>query len=401
MKPKHLLSLLLALSLFACNDPASVPTCTNLQSFGPEVLSFPSAALATVADLSISPTGVVATGKVDRSRLHLSEFSAAGALNWTQTLSIDSGEPIEVLPVSAGGYLVGGRTKFFGSTTQFLAIRIDEDGEELWTSNFGGSSIDNAAGIEETVDGKYLMFGTTAVNDQAPRARFDLRLTCFNDAGTEEWTQTVNLTRDDNALSFVRPRQGTEKYWALASTQRENSIFQDLMLLEFSADGVEQSRRQLAITSTKIWEPGNFAPTSDGGAIIAISTREDDTQGVSSAGTLIKLTAEGTIEWMERYPAISGSMKAVVQHADGSYTFIGDKPSYRQNVSTSFIVNTTEQGTIRWCREFRMTDFGAVNDLIQLPDGGYLLTGYASSTADILTFQAWVLRLDENGLPLQ
>lgn len=106
------------------------------------------------------------------------------------------------------------------------------------------------------------------------------------------------------------------------------------------------------------------------------------------------------MEWTQRYSAIKSSLSAVIQNADGGYTFFGNKPDYRQDVSVLFVVNTDERGTIRWCREFSMTDYGAAGDLAQLPDGGYLLTGLASDESAPFIHSLWTLRLDENGLPL-
>lgn len=402
MKHLYLLFLIVFLaSITGCDDEEAVPTCDNILSFGPEVLRFPAPGLATINDFAITPNGVIATGMVDRERLHLSEFSSVGALNWTKTLGVDTGDPITALPVSTGGYLVGGRTRAFGSVTQFLLIRTDELGDELWTGDYGDPGIDNAAGIAETDANKFLIFGTTSETSGVLSLLSDLRLSCVNEDGSQEWTRTFNLSANDNALSFIRPDQAEEKYWGLVSTSRPPSVFNDLQLLEFSADGEETGRQTLAITDQNIWSPRALAPTSDGGAIVSISTREDDTQGVAAQASLIKLGPEGTTEWMQRYPAINSGLKSVLENADGGYTFIGDKSRYRQDESVSYVVKTSDRGTIRWCREFTMTEYGSLSDLVQLPDGGYLLTGTASSEPNPLIFSPWTLVLDENGMPTE
>jgi len=394
-----LLPLFLLTSCDGDNDP--VPTCETLQSFGPEVLQFTDPGLATVSDLTFGPEGIVATGRIDRSRLHLTQFTPDGEIAWTKDLGIDSGESIKIIPVSSGGYLVGGRTLEFGSITQFLAIRTDAEGEELWTSGFGDSGVDNAAGLEETSNGGYMIFGTTSLTNTAILNNlFDLRLVNLDDSGTERWSRTFDLTLKDNALAFTKPTQAEEKYWGLISTLRDGSIFQDLTLLEFSAEGQERARIPLGITSQEIWSPNAIHPTADGGAIIGITTKENDAQGVPNEATLIKLNPAGTVEWTQRYSAIRSSLSAVIQNADGGYTFFGNKPGYRQDVSVLFVVNTDDRGTIRWCREFSMTDYGAAGDLVQLPDGGYLLTGLASDESAPFIHSLWTLRLDENGLPL-
>ncbi len=51
-------------------------------------------------------------------------------------------------------------------TYDFWVIKIDQNGELVWTKNFGGAGIDEARGITDSGDGNFIIIGDTRSSDQ-------------------------------------------------------------------------------------------------------------------------------------------------------------------------------------------------------------------------------------------
>jgi len=62
-----------------------------------------------------------------------------------------------------GDYLMGGKTSSYSLGGQdFYIVKANPSGEMVWSTNFGGTATDEAVSVSPTLDGGYLLGGTTA-----------------------------------------------------------------------------------------------------------------------------------------------------------------------------------------------------------------------------------------------
>ncbi len=67
-----------------------------------------------------------------------------------------------VQQTSDGGYIIGGYTTSYGAgNSDFLVIKLGNDGSLSWSKTFGGTNDDWATSIRQTSDGGYIIGGTT------------------------------------------------------------------------------------------------------------------------------------------------------------------------------------------------------------------------------------------------
>ncbi|MCX6676274.1 MAG: hypothetical protein NTW84_07645, partial [Methanothrix sp.] len=65
--------------------------------------------------------------------------------------------------VSDGGYILSGSTRSYGSGGyDAWLIRTDMEGNEIWNRTFGGALDDEGAAVMQTVDGNYILLGSTS-----------------------------------------------------------------------------------------------------------------------------------------------------------------------------------------------------------------------------------------------
>ncbi len=61
-----------------------------------------------------------------------------------------------------GGYIIAGFSTSYGSNTEdALMLKLDEDGNLLWSKNYGGQLKDRAFGVSNTPDGGFMLTGLT------------------------------------------------------------------------------------------------------------------------------------------------------------------------------------------------------------------------------------------------
>src|SRR4030042_5820903 len=85
---------------------------------------------------------------------------------WTRTYGgSDWDEGYSILETSDGGYLVLGGTASFGQNQDIYLIKINSDGDTLWTRLYGSSGYDAGSCIRETSDGGYIITGSTDMID--------------------------------------------------------------------------------------------------------------------------------------------------------------------------------------------------------------------------------------------
>jgi len=97
-------------------------------------------------------------------------------------------EGMDIIPAKEGGYLILASTYSFGSGSRDIyLIRIDSNGDTLWTKTYGGSSYDVAYEIQPTYDNGYVIVGCTYSEGNGLSDVYLIRL---NVDGDTLWTRT-------------------------------------------------------------------------------------------------------------------------------------------------------------------------------------------------------------------
>ena len=91
-------------------------------------------------------------------------FAQSPQLQWSKNYGGAEDDYAFEIEVCADGYLIAGHTKSFGHANDnydFYLIRIDEQGEVLWTRTYGGSQDELLFSCKQTHDGDYILSGVT------------------------------------------------------------------------------------------------------------------------------------------------------------------------------------------------------------------------------------------------
>ena len=236
-----------------------------------------------------------------------------GEKQWDKTFGgSGSEEAYAVLQTTDGGYILAGSTTSYsaGSEDAWL-VKTDSSGNEEWNKTFGGAHDDWARALNSTLDGGYILAGTTTSYGAGSE---DAWLLKTDSNGNEEWGVTFGDTSVDEGYSVQQTKDGG--YILAGSTRSYGAGSWDAWLLKTDSDGDEQWNTTFGGTGSD----GAYSTqqTSDSGYILAGDT------GSFGAGSydfwLIKVRAEGnTTNFFDTgpgtYPSCSGTHKGELRPA--------------------------------------------------------------------------------------
>lgn len=313
------------------------------------------------------------------------KLDAAGAVTWDMILGgNESDVPTSIVQTADGGYAVGGYSYSSQSgdvtatnhstNSDFWVVKLTSAGAVTWNVLLGGLGEEELHSLRQTADGGYITSGYSTTSPASGNVTGTLS------GGRDFWVVKLNST---GGVTWNRLIGG---------------------------DGDEEFSYSVQ-------------QTADGGYIVAgnSSSVASGNISVSTHGEtdflVLKLTATGTTTWNRM---LGGNMfeyvAAIQQTTDGGYIVTGSTNSSASGNVTptgygqedAWVVKLDASGNISWNKVFGGTNSDFPTDIEQTFDGGYILTGYTSSSASGTisgtnndpsgnSNDFWVLKLDGSG----
>jgi hypothetical protein len=274
--------------------------------------------------------------------LESEEVTQTPALTWARSFGgprDDVGN--EIWPLPDGGALAFG--VFDAIVTdlgEFWIFELDAYGDVRWQKFYGGYGTDTLRDARPCSDGGAIVAGHS------------------NSYGT---------TGDD--------------VWILRLDSSGNTIWQELC-------GGETLDKAYSI-----------AQTSDGGYILAGETASF---GTSDLDVLVmKLDEEGGMTWRRVYSGEQWDRALRIrQTSDGGYIVAGHTGSFGEGSQDAWALRLDPDGAPVWQKAFGGWAWDQVNDVLETPDGGFILAGHTQSFgADLHDYDLWIISLDADGNP--
>jgi hypothetical protein len=256
-----------------------------------------------------------------------------------------------------------------------LIMKLTLDGDVLFEQTWGGEGYEQAEAVVPAGDGGYYIFGETDSYGAGSRDFFLLKITR---EGVEEWFKTYG---------------GTGREWPYGMLQLANGELLIYGFTETSAGGRDEYAIRLAQDGSILWEytvesPGeklvlDALETPEGDLVLAVSVDED--------GGLVKLEADGSIQWDQRYELAGWQYASQLARAeDGGFLLAGFSMSSSPRQADTWLARCTSTGELEWETSFGDPTFDDyANSMIRLSDGTYLIGAIANGVL--------LSRVDEDG----
>jgi hypothetical protein len=262
--------------------------------------------------------------------------------------------PNHIIQTSDRGFLVIGAFYTLYNIYDAIVLKLDAQGEILWHLSWGNQYQDLAWSVAETFDGGYIVGGSSRSGAQVFKLNYD---------GEIEWNWSYVWVAFGDARSIQQTMDGGYIYL------HDHGGYFSIVKLDQNGE----------ITWKWIYErtPVNKAfsikETIDGGYVVVGYTSQIEGR-VSEHVWILKLSADGTVEWQKAYGGEGGDRaNSVKQTNDGGYIVAGTTKSFGAGDEDIWVIKLTAVGNIEWQRTYgtEKEDMGFAIE--QSDDGGYIL----------------------------
>jgi hypothetical protein len=332
--------------------------------------------------------GYIVTGMThsfgDDDQVYLIKTDASGDTLWTRTYGGAGVEYGLSVQQTTGGYIIAGYTMSFGAGVEDVyLIKTGASGETLWTRTYGGASYDVGNSIQQTMDGGYIVAGTTTSFGDSAQAY--LIKTDAN--GDTLWTRTYGWAGYDYGYSV---QQTTDSGYIVAGSTLSFGTNYEAYLIKTDASGdTLWTRTYGGPNNDPVY---SVQQTTDGGYIAAGQT---NSFGNSIQYYLIKTDAAGDTLWTRTYGGTSDEAGYFVrQTADGGYVVTGSSNSFG-DARQVYLVKADVAGDTLWTRTYGGTGIDVGYCVQQTSDLGYVVAGWTTSFGNLE--QVYLVKTDAAG----
>lgn len=274
--------------------------------------------------------------------IYLVKTDVNGVLSWTQTIGgVNDDWGFIIRQTSDGGFILTGNTSSYGAgQTDAFLIKLDGQGNTLWSKYFGGINNDWCASVQQTSDGGYIICGGTL---SFGAGGYDVYLIKTDQMGNDLWIQTIGGNESDDAYS------------------------------------VQQ--------------------TSDGGYIIAGETYSFGA-GVNDV-YVIKTDSYGNTLWTKTFGGSTHDIAYCIDETpSGTFILTGGTYSFGAGQNDVYLISITASGDLIWAKTFGDVGSDCGRSVECTDDGGYIITGgttsFGAGGSDV-----YLLKTDHNGTAVE
>lgn len=315
--------------------------------------------------------------------VYVIKMSASGVKSWAKTFggaAADYGNDIK--STSDGGYIITGSSKNFNSGVERVyLLKLDVNGDLIWSETLGESISGKGNSVIETSDGGYAVTGSS-INSDGMKVIYLLKTT--ND-GTGVFE--MHFPFEGAGHSILESFEGGFVLNGIVSGSA-NSVSKNI-LIKTDEFGNNLWSRTYG-NDNYFFNATNVIQSRDGGYSIGGGAKSITG---NSAAFLIKVDPWGGQLWAKSYS--SGEGVSVQPTHDNGYIISG---AFNAANSTSdvFLTKTDSLGTVLWSNVF-----GGINNEIpisafQTNDEGYVIAGKTTSFGEGGS-DAYIVKMNEYG----
>jgi hypothetical protein len=242
-------------------------------------------------------TGRASHGTVDNGQYFLIKLDSNGNNVWFNNNlgSYQYDTASDVIQCPDGGYLISGFNVHpeYGGYLNYVftpkggqdiwVVKVDSLGNYIWSKNYGGSGTEWPGKLLKTLDGGYLITGTTDSNNldvSNNHGGMDIWIVKINSIGDILWQKTYGGTNDDSISDIFQSNDGNYVFSSSTKSNNGDVLFNhgnnksDSWLVKIDQTGMIIWQKTIGGTGTD--DPNSIIQTIDGGYALTGSTNSTD-----------------------------------------------------------------------------------------------------------------------------
>ena len=261
------------------------------------------------------------------------------------TPSRDAGH--KVITTVDGGYLILAYSRGYEPRGDFLLIKTDSSGNELWRQNYGTELDDIAFGLYQNNDGNILIFGSIGsfyydVHYNFHNHDADMVLIQTDPDGNVLWQKTYG--EDGHDLGFDIKPAPDGGYYLFGSSQSFGAESFDMLLIKVDESGNEEWHR---LYGGEEYEYGLSMDVNANNELFLFGTTKTFGYSGSADFYLLKTDAEGNIIWQTTIGGNDADFgNTVIATSDSGCAVIGSTGSFGEGGQDFLFVKLDKDGMI-------------------------------------------------------
>lgn len=348
-----------------------------------------------VVGLSESSDGDISqnNGKEDTWIIKL---DAAGNLLWEKSFGgpeLDGAGSVEL--TTDGGYVIAGH-KTVVASQDFWIIKLDGTGDVMWERTYGGSGTDRATSIQPTDDGGYIVAGRSTSSDgdvSSNKGGNDYWVVKLDTNGGLQWERAYGGTAWDQVYQVQQAHDGGYILTGFSASENGDVASGNFggtgcWVVKLDETGDLQWERNFGGSGT---DSGEFIQLTNDGGYIAVAYSNSNDFDISNHKGLgdfwvIKLDAAGGLQWEKSLGGTGDEGPSEIQQTvDGGYIVSGYSTSTDLDLTNNlgksdfWLVKLDTQGNLEWERNLGGSEAEFAFGVQSTTDSGYVMTGYTES----------------------
>ena len=372
-------------------------------------------------------SGVSFTGNNDGNAA-IYKLNTNGDLEWSETFGGNQlDEARGIVATSDGGYVIAASTRSSNGDVSsnngrvdYWVFKINNDGVLQWSKNFGGENNDIVNSIELSIDGGFILAGTSWSPDDEVKGTnggADAWILKLDANGNEQWSQKYGGDGADYATDIVVKNDGTFLFCGYTNSKEftfsSNDGAHDAWVVKLANDGQQQWSKLFGGERNDHFFDAHLS--NDNGYVLTGYSYSED-QGSLNQGVrdlwVLKIDNNGNEQWSRtfggsRYDEGHSIMNTSEGYWIGGYTWSNDGDVEDNEGNKDFwLLGLNENGAMLWTENYGGSQKDVLQSICQLNDGGYALVGSTDSdNGDVEDSEGstdfWVLKLEGTAVPFQ
>ncbi|MCW3084376.1 MAG: hypothetical protein JWP12_1742 [Bacteroidetes bacterium] len=290
-------------------------------------------------------------------------------------INIDRGYSIK--ETTDHGYILAGYTNSYGvgGYDMFLA-KLDSTLTTVWTKTYGGADWDFAYSVKQTVEGGFILCGSTYSYGKGDQDYYVVKTTATGDT---MWTKTYGGTGEDIAKSII---QTADSNFVLTGTTKSmGDSLGDIYTLKISGTNGDTIWTNRYNGDSSRADYGNdVIETLSGEIAVAGETNGSGNPGVYSNAVALRMSATGTVTYVELDGLTPGddSFTSITQGSDGKIALAGISKSLGIN-GEMFLIIVDSNWNFFNATTFGSLEFDGAYSIDHTSDRSFVLCGVTNS----------------------
>jgi hypothetical protein len=266
-------------------------------------------------------------------------------------------------------------------------IKLDRDGNQLWTKYYGTANSENGLYLNTTADHNFVFVG-----ESVTAASTDILIYKVDTSGNIIWNKTYATSLNESGNYIEQTKDGG---YIIAGSQNDSLGYDDLFVLKLNAKGDYQWHKTFGPNRNEYAKM--IHETNDG--FILVGDTGDSLNNYDV--TVFHLDTLGNKTWSRSYgDSLANGSQGIITTSDGNYVFYGETEISPGSWFDAYLAKIDKNGNSLWKNEYGGSEADAIFSVVEAADGGFVCTGYSNSYNNHNPLDLIILKTDASGKQL-